>query len=258
MLGSLRRTSRITAPDGRTLILAFDHGMWGANHGGMARPRETITDAIAAGADALLTTVGLAHECESLLARVGLVLNMDMCAGNEETAVREAMVIGADMVKFITTPWNSELPDSTARARNVVAVCHAHGLPVMIEPIPVSFEAREAHTPERIGQAARIACEIGADVVKMQYSGDAASFGGVMRAIYRPVVILGGPQHDDDAGLLQGVRDAMEAGAIGIAIGRNIWAHERPAKMIAALGAIIHGNASADQAMHELAVVSAR
>lgn len=253
MLGAQRRTSRITAPDGRSLIVAFDHGTWGANYGGMTHPGETIADVITAGADAILTTVGIAAEYASLLERVGLVLNIDLCAGNEEAAVREAMLIGVDMAKFIVTPWNPAVPDSVARTRHVAAVCHAQGLPLMIEPIPVSFEAKEAHTPERIGQAAKIACEIGADVVKMQYSGDAQSFRQIIETLYRPVVVLGGPQRNDDLGLLEGIRAAMEAGAIGIAIGRNIWAHERPAHMVSALAAIIHGGASVTEARRELA-----
>lgn len=253
MLGSPRRMSRITAGDGRSLIVAFDHGMGGANYAGMEHPGQTIQDVIAAGADGLLISPGLAEEYEGPLARVGLILNLDLCTGNEEAAVREAMVIGADMGKFILTPWNPNVPDSIARTRHLAAVCHAYGLPLMVEPIPVSFDATDAHTSEKIGQAAKIACEVGADVVKMQYPGNPAHFQQIMGTLYRPVVILGGPQRDDDAGLLQGIRDAIDAGAIGIAIGRNIWARERPMHMVAALGAIIHGNASVSEALHELA-----
>jgi len=244
--------SRISAHDGKSLIVAFDHGMGGASHAGMARPGQTINELIAAGADAFLTSIGLAEAYAPALERVGLVLNLDLCTGNEEAAVREALALGADMGKFVLTPWNPEQPDSIARTRHLAAICHAYGLPLMVEPIPVSFEEREAHTPENIGKGAKIACEIGADVVKMQYTGSPETFRPIMETLYRPVVILGGPQRDDDEGLLRGIRDALDAGAIGIAIGRNIWAHERPAHMVAALAAIIHGGASSAAAMREL------
>ena len=61
MLGSPRRTARITAEDGRSLIVAFDHGIGGANYAGMASPGRTLDDVISAGADAVLTTIGMAE-----------------------------------------------------------------------------------------------------------------------------------------------------------------------------------------------------
>jgi class I fructose-bisphosphate aldolase/fructose-bisphosphate aldolase/2-amino-3,7-dideoxy-D-threo-hept-6-ulosonate synthase len=257
MLGSPRRAARIAAEDGRSLIVAFDHGMGGANYSGMASPGRTLDEVISAGADAVLTTIGIAEAFSSKLNRVGLILNLDLATGNEESAVRAVMAVGAEMGKFILTPWNPEVPDSVARAQHLAAVCHQWGLPLMVEPIPVSFSSTESHTPERIGQAARIACEIGADVVKMQFTGDARSFQQVMGTLYRPVVILGGPERSDDRSLLQGIHDAISAGAIGIAIGRNIWNRERPGRMVAALGEIIHGGGSVEAAMRELGGVVA-
>jgi DhnA family fructose-bisphosphate aldolase class Ia len=244
--------ARITAADGRSLIVAFDHGIGGANFAGMARPGQTLANVVAAGADAVLVSVGLAEAYGDTLYRVGLILNLDTCTGNEEVAVRQALELGADMGKLILTPWSQTVPESTARARHLGAVCHSMGLPLMLEPIPVSFAAVEEHTPENIGKAARIACEVGADVVKMQYPGDADEFRRIMGTLFRPVVILGGPQRPDERGLLQAVREAMDAGAMGVAIGRNIWGHDRPDHIVAALAAIIHEDASVDVALRAL------
>jgi DhnA family fructose-bisphosphate aldolase class Ia len=252
MHGLARRSARLTAADGRSLVVAFDHGIGGANHAGMADPGRTLDEVIAAGADAILTTPGLVQEYGAKLSRIGLVLNLDLCVGHEETAVREAMLLGADMGKFIFTPWSADVPDSLARTRHLVAVCHEWGLPLMVEPIPVSFEETAAHTPENIGKAAKMACEVGADVVKMQYSGDPESFGRIMATLYRPVVILGGPGRNDDRAVLQDIRYAMDAGATGITIGRNIWERDRPGQMVAALAAIIHEGASVEAAMRQL------
>jgi DhnA family fructose-bisphosphate aldolase class Ia len=252
MLGSPRRVARIAAADGRSLIVAFDHGAGGANYGGMARPGQTLDEVIAAGADAVLTTVGIAEAYSAKLNRVGLILNMDLASGCEEAAVREVLAVGGEMGKFIMTPWNPDARDSIARARHLASVCHEWGLPLMVEPIPVSFGSVGDHTPEKIGKAARIACEIGADVVKMQYPGNGPAFEDTLQTLYRPVVILGGPERNNDRGVLQDIREAMDAGAIGVAIGRNIWNRERPAHMVAALASIIHGGASVDSAMREL------
>ncbi len=255
--GLARRTDRIFAPDGRSLVVAFDHGNGGANYAGMATPGRTLEELVAAGADAVLITAGLARQYASAVSRVGLVLNLDLCSGHEETAVREATLLGADMGKFIFTPWSRDVPDSIERTRHLVAVCHEWGLPLMVEPIPVSFEETSAHTLENIAQAAKMACEVGADVVKMQYRGDPEEFGQVLGTLYRPVVILGGPSRGDDRGVLQDIRNAMDAGAVGITIGRNIWANEQPARMVAALSAIVHQDAPVDVAMRELATMVA-
>lgn len=252
MDGMERRTERIAAKDGRSLVLAFDHGFGGANHAGMEYPGQTLHECIVAGADAVLTTPGLARQHGDKLVRVGLILTLDLCAGHEETAVREATLLGAEMGKFIFTPWNPREPDSLARTRHLVAVCHEWGLPLMVEPIPVSFEETSAHTPENIGKAGKMACEAGADVVKLQYSGDIESFRRIMNTLYRPVVILGGPGRNDERGVLQDIRHAMDAGAMGITIGRNIWEHPQPARMVAALAVIIHEDAPVDVAMRQL------
>ena len=52
--------------------------------------------------------------------------------------------------------------------------------------------------------------------------------------------------------MLQDIRHAMDAGAIGTTIGRNIWEHAQPARMVAALAAIVHEDASVDVAMRQL------
>lgn len=252
MDGLARRTSRITAADGRTVVLAFDHGLGGARHAGMRYPEPTLNDCILAGADAVLTTPGLARQYGDALTRIGLVLTLDLAAGYEETAIREAVLLGAEMGKFIFTPWSNAVPDSLARTRHIISVAHDAGLPMMIEPIPVSFEETSAHTPENIGKGAKMACEIDSDIVKMQYSGDPESFQEIMSTLYRPVVILGGPGRNNERGVLQDIRHAMDGGAIGTTIGRNIWEHESPARMVAALAAIVHEDASVDVAMRQL------
>jgi DhnA family fructose-bisphosphate aldolase class Ia len=250
--GLERRTSRITAADGRTVVLAFDHGLGGARHAGMQYPGPTLNECIIAGADAILTTPGLARQYGETMTRVGVVLTLDLAAGYEETAVREAILLGAEMGKFIFTPWSAAVPDSLARTRHMISVAHDAGLPMMVEPIPVSFEETSAHTPENIGKGAKMACELDSDIVKMQYSGDPDSFQEIMSTLYRPVVILGGPGRNNERAVLQDIRYAMDAGAIGTTIGRNIWEHAQPARMVAALAAIVHEDASVDAAMRQL------
>jgi len=180
MEGLERRTARIFGSDGKSVVLAFDHGMGGARHAGMKNPGQTLRDCISAGSDAVLITPGLARQFGEDLTSVGVVINLDIASGNDAAAVREAMLLGVEMGKFIFYPGSEAVPDSQARTRHMIVTAHDQGWPVMVEPIPVSFEAKHAHTPENIGTGAKIACEIGADVVKMQYSGDPDSFAEIM------------------------------------------------------------------------------
>lgn len=247
-----RRLSRLFADDGRSLIVAFDHGASGANHAGMLDQAKTIREVIAAGADAILTTVGVALNHESLIERIGLVLNLDGLVDDPEYAVRDAIRLGADVGKVVCTPWSSDKPNSVAEVRRLNTVCRSWGLPLMVETIPVSFQATDQHTPDKIGRAAKIGEELGAAILKIHYTGEIASFRDVLRPLVTPVIVLGGPPRPDPRSTLADVAGAMEGGARGIAIGRNIWAHEHPGRMVAALRRIIHDGATIDEAAREL------
>ena len=251
--GIERRMGRLFAADGRSLTLAFDHGNWGANHAGMADPARTLADAVAAGADAVLTTVGQALRFGKIINRIGLVINLDGLVDDPTYAVEQALSLGADMGKVISYPWSRDDPTSVERAARLSAICRAHHLPLMIETIPVGFEHAAEHSPEKICQAARQGAEIGADLLKIQYTGDVASFRRVLAPLFVPAIVLGGPSRPSIRDVLADVHGAMEAGAVGIAIGRNIWAHPTPGKVIAAMAVVIHGNGTVEEAMRELA-----
>ena len=125
-------------------------------------------------------------------------------------------------------------------------------MPLLAEPIPVSFQEISAHTVENVAKAARIGAEAGADFVKVHYVSPVEAYRQVTRSCYVPVLVLGGPAKDDPRDALQMAADAIEAGARGIVYGRNIVTHARPDRMAAALGEIIHGGATVDAAQRAL------
>ncbi len=247
-----RRMSRMFAKDGKSLTLAFDHGIDGYHTEGMATPEKTLREALAAGADAILTSTAQMLAFGDTLKDVGVAVNMDWFYGDPTPLVKQAMNLGVDMGKIIAFTGPEGIPDSIRKAQHLSAICRDFGLPLMVEPIPGSFDNKAQHTPENIAMAARMACEIGADVVKMQYTGDRESFKEATTGIFQPIIVLGGPNRGDIRGVLTDVHGAIAEGAVGIAIGRNIWAHKTPAKVIAAMNVIIHGGGSVDDAMKEL------
>ena len=74
-------------------------------------------------------------------------------------------------------------------------------------------------------------------------------FRELVDASFAPVIILGGSAMGDDEALLTMVKKAIDAGAIGIAVGRNVWQHPTPAKIAEALNAIVHDESTVAAAL---------
>ena len=95
----------------------------------------------------------------------------------------------------------------------------------------------------------RVGAELGADFIKTPY---APGFERVADTCYVPVVILGGAKRGSERDMLADVKKAVEVGGAGVAIGRNIFQAENPTAMTAAVAAILHQDASVDEAMNIL------
>jgi len=102
--------------------------------------------------------------------------------------------------------------------------------------------------PESLGHAVRLAEELGADVVKTGYSGDAESFQHVVESTRLPVVIAGGSKGTDRE-TVEAVRGVMDAGGAGVSMGRSIFQHDDPEAIATAISAVIHDDASAEDAL---------
>ena len=252
---SKRRLHHIFAPDGRALVVAMDGARRG-NATGLDDPVAAVRRVVEGGADAILTTPGMAKATYGALGGRGLIIGLDdypkdaMATDGVDAAVR----LGADAVELKCFPGNTE-ETLLEQLRQIAARCDAWGMPLLGEPIPISFQDTSAHTVENIANAARVAAECGADFVKVHYTGSPKEYGAsVVQRCYVPVLCLGGPAKDDPTDALRACANAMEAGAKGIVFGRNIVTAERPDRMCAALAEIIHAGASVEQAAKHLNV----
>ena len=114
------------------------------------------------------------------------------------------------------------------------------------EMVPGGFDSGPAfRTLENHKLAARFGSEFGADLLKTPYCDN---FEEVVRSDYTPIVVPGGSKMTSEQ-LLTMVYNAVKAGAVGCAVGRNVWGAADPTKMTAALAAVIHGGASVAEAM---------
>jgi DhnA family fructose-bisphosphate aldolase class Ia len=103
--------------------------------------------------------------------------------------------------------------------------------------------------PEAVSHAARIAAELGADLVKVTYTGSAASFRKVTSGCPIPVLIAGGEKAETDKEVFENVRGALDAGGSGVCIGRNVFQHRDPLSMMRAICAMVHDNATVAEAV---------
>lgn len=250
-----RRIHRIFRPDGRAFIVAFDHGMIDGPAKGMEQPGETLVKIIAGGADAILTTYGTASRFAVEIAPLGLILRLDgggtklgkMGPGSQFYTIDDALRLGADAVAVSAFPGTPDEENSLRILARVVGEAHAWGLPVMGEMVPGGFDGPDhLRTAENIAVAARVGAELGADWVKVPY---AEEFTQVASTCYVPAVILGGAKKGGERIMLEKIRKALDAGARGVAVGRNIFQADDPQAMTAAVAAIIHRDVSVDEAM---------
>lgn len=258
-LAKTRRTRHIFKEDGRTVIVAMDHGSFFGYQPGLESPSEPINKVIAGGADAIMASVGLAINFADELAPAGLILRVDggvsrlgtrTWRGSLIYGAETALRLGADGVIAMGFPGCEREDENLKYLTELNQQCIQWGLPMMAEMLPRGFEGGDdARTPETIQSVIRLGAELGVDIIKTQYTGDVASFRAAVESCFVPVVVLGGPKMEDDAAVLRTVYEAIEAGGSGVAMGRNIWGHKNPTQMTAAIAAIVHNGASVEDSL---------
>jgi len=252
---------RIFRDDGRSLVVAMDHGGGLNVYPALADPSRVLDAVVRGGADAILTTPGILKQFPHNLRSIGIILRVDgggseLSGGSAEykllSSVEDALRLGADAVAcmgFLGTPLEAQtLGNLTALAGQ----CQAWGVPLMAEMLPGGFVNFDLRTPENTRLAVRIGVELGADFIKTEFTKPAESFRQVAGNCYRPILVLGGAKTEDERALFTMVKTALEMGAAGVVIGRNIWGHPRPEAMVTALRRIIHENASVHEVQNEL------
>lgn len=257
-----QRMNHIFAPDGKTFVLAMDHGSNFNVLPAMKDPKKLVRELAFAGADAFLSTIGMAEKMPESFMGKGLILRIDggvSFLGDHKKPMQiiadaeDALRLGADAVITMSFPGSVFENEVLSNLAKVCLDCHKWGVPVMAEALPRGFEkAEDSRTPENITFACRQSVELGADIVKTNYTGDIESFRQLTESVYAPVVILGGAKKVPEEQLLTEIHDALKAGANGIAMGRNIWGNEDPVRYTAAIAKLIHEGCSVQSALKEL------
>jgi len=124
------------------------------------------------------------------------------------------------------------------------------GMPLLAMMYPRGHDIKDPYDVEVVKLATRIGVELGADIIKTNYTGDPKTFKEVVRGAGGiPVVIAGGEKAKDVRGVLSSIKESLDAGGAGVAMGRNVFQADDPSKMVAAVNAVVHGKKSVDEAM---------
>ena len=251
-----RRLNHIFGPDGRTVIIALDHGLVDGPCPGFEQPAETISAIVAGGPDAVLTSYGIAENFAAELSPVGLILRSDGSASNlgspstgsvgQFFGATDALRVGADALAVTALPGSAAEADTLGNLARTIGEAHRWGLPVMAEMVPGGFDSPpDLRGSDAVAVAARLGAELGADFIKAPYCED---FARVTASTFAPVVILGGSK-GSEAATLATIRAALDAGAVGVAMGRNVFQSENPTAMTRAVAAVVHADASVEDAL---------
>lgn len=262
MSNASHRINHIFARDGRTFVVAMDHGSNFNVLPAMQKPDQLLREIAHAGADAFLCTVGMAERFGADFLGKGMIVRADggvSFMGKHDQPLRpvvtpeDALRLGADGIITMGFPGSRFEADILSALSRTVLQAHTWNLPVMAEMLPRGFEkAEDSRTPDSLTFAARQGAELGADIIKTEYTSDPESFRTLVESTYAPVVILGGAKPVPERELLTEIREALDAGGAGVAMGRNIWGHEAPVRYTAAITRLIHEDCSVEVALKEL------
>ncbi|MCU6720426.1 2-amino-3,7-dideoxy-D-threo-hept-6-ulosonate synthase [Porcipelethomonas ammoniilytica] len=270
-IGKRRRLSRIFNSEGRCLIVPLDDNLISGSITGISNIKNKIQQIECSKPNAILAyqgTLGLVNDYS-----IPLILNLTASTINAThthkvlvSSIEKAISLGADAVAVhinISSKYESDMLKTLGK---ISEECDQVGIPLLaiayprgeyMEPNGIEIDqnySRIKVSDQRsygnlVSHCVRVAFELGADIIKTQYTGSIDTFKKVVEsAVDKPVVIAGGDKIDVFQLFIM-VEDAMKAGASGVSIGRNVFNREDSDKIICCLKKLIFENISATDSL---------
>jgi fructose-bisphosphate aldolase/2-amino-3,7-dideoxy-D-threo-hept-6-ulosonate synthase len=257
------RLKRVIDPAGVSIICALDHGMTSPT---FLEPLSDIAtraaETVAGGANVIMMSKGMIRVAEPAFSPTTSLALLLSASGNPDgdrpqivqiAEVEEALVLGADAVVLFTALGGETEPGMIEILASVGRECAVLGMPFIAEAeFPTTYatveELKQQYGFEYLRRNVRLCAELGADIVKTNWPGDDEAFGRLVEAANGIPVVLAGGSRLEDAELLRRMQAAVEAGAIGCSVGRNIFMHRSPEAITRALARVIRERWSAEKA----------
>lgn len=250
LIGKAVRLERIIDRNTKkTIIIPMDHGMSIGPVTGLFDMGDMVDKVANGGANAVLGHLGLPIYGHRKHGKdVGLIIHLSASTSlgpnpNSKvlvTNVEETIKIGADGVSVHINIGDEDEANMLQALGKVSRDCREWGMPLIAMMYPRGKKIKDEHGLEYVKIATRVAAELGADIVKTNYTGDIDSFKEVVKGCPAPVVIAGGPKVETFEDVLVVIKNSLEAGGKGVAMGRNVFESKDPTTTVKAIYRIVH------------------
>ena len=262
MIGKQIRIERIMDRNSkRTVIIPMDHGISSGPIAGLIDMKTTINEVAMGGANAVVLHKGVIEKAHRKGGKdLGLIVHLSASTSlapdpNAKVLVcniEEAIKLGADAVSIHVNIGAEDEKIMLRDFGNVAKNARVWGMPLLSMVYTRGEKIKNEFDVKVIKHAARIGAELGADIVKVSYTGSPESFREVVEGCFVPVVIAGGPKMNTDSEVLEMVKGSIEAGGAGVSIGRNAFQHKNPSLIVKAISKIVHENSTVEEALKVL------
>lgn len=259
--------------DGRAVCVAADHGYMSDVTPNVVRLRAITESVIRGGVDGILMSPGqaarLSHlyqgkDGPALIVRADWMNMPRLGSTNVTNAVpqkrlfhqkvltaEQALALGATAITiYLFLGYEDKVEANGVRyAAQFVSECHKVGLPCIMEPLAFGPHATGATTVEILTLGARMSVELGADALKIPYTGDVESFAHLVKVAQVPVLVLGGARSDNERDALELFAEGLEAGCHGCLMGRNVTKSPDPEKLTRQMVQVAHEGFTVDDAL---------
>lgn len=249
-MGINRRLKRFFAADGKTVLVPLDHGVYEGLLPGLEDMPTLIGHIVSAGARGVVLHKGLARACLPFLPpELGLIVHLS--AGTRHglpsysrtlvCSVAEALRLGADAVSVHVNIGNDMEERMLSDLGVITEEAHLYGLPVLAMIYARGGQIVNEADSSLVTHCIRLGVELGADMIKVAYSGDAEGFARAVQSAPVPVILAGGSKSADFESFQDLLREGLTAGARGVSLGRNIFQHSDPALALKQIVSLVHG-----------------
>lgn len=263
MVGKKIRLERIMdRSTGRTVIIPMDHGVTLGPLAGLIDMKKTINAVASGGANAIVIHKGLVEAGHRRSGKdVGLIIHLSAstCMAPDPNCkvlvctVEEAIKLGADAVSIHVNIGAEDEKTMLHDLGRIAKDAADWGMPLLAMMYMRGPKVKNGFDVNVVKHAARVGAELGADIVKVPYTGSPETFREVVEGCFVPVVIAGGEKMDTDRDILEMVRGSLLAGGAGVSIGRNAFQHRDPEKIVRAISKLVHSNSSVEEGLMEMA-----
>jgi len=244
---------------GRTLLLAYDQGL---EHGptdfndNNVDPNYIIDIAKKGKYNGIVFQKGIAEKYQKEIkrSRIPLIVKLNgktnLVKGEpisrQLCTVEEAISLGAKAVGYTIYIGSDYEDEMFQEFENIQREAHKKGLPVIvwIYPRGKSIDKKLKNEKEKaklMEYAARTGLEIGADIIKIQFSGTEKDLSWAVKAAGKTKVVVAGGSKENEKAFLKKVEEIMHSGCIGLAVGRNVWQSEKPLELTKKIKDVIWG-----------------